>query len=69
MLLQLQQEGSKVEGANYFGLTEGLARGGVPEARVTVYKFCWSGARCYAADILAAFDDAIADGAISYQFL
>ncbi|KAK9993838.1 hypothetical protein SO802_023541 [Lithocarpus litseifolius] len=54
--------GRKVKGANYFGLAEGLARGGVPEARIAVYKSCWLGAGCYAADILAAFDDAIADG-------
>nr|POE57057.1 subtilisin-like protease sbt4.3 [Quercus suber] len=55
--------GRKVKGANYFGLAEGLARGGVPEARIAVYKSCWFGAGFYAADILAAFDDVIADGA------
>jgi hypothetical protein len=27
-----------------------------------VYKVCWSFAGCYSADILAALDDAIADG-------
>lgn len=40
----------------------GNARGGAPNARLSVYKVCWSGVGCYAADILAAFDDAIADG-------
>ncbi|KAA8539862.1 hypothetical protein F0562_026554 [Nyssa sinensis] len=43
------------------GIAEGVARGGVPNARIAVYKVCWSGG-CAAADILAAFDYAIADG-------
>lgn len=43
------------------GLGQGTARGGVPSARVAVYKICWSDG-CDDADILAAFDDAIADG-------
>ncbi|KAF3433600.1 hypothetical protein FNV43_RR24702 [Rhamnella rubrinervis] len=42
-----------------FGL--GTARGGVPSARIAVYKVCWSDG-CDDADVLAAFDDAIADG-------
>ena len=53
--------GREVQGASYFGLAEGLARGGVPYARIAVYKVCWSFG-CASADILAAFDDAIADG-------
>ncbi|KAJ9679181.1 hypothetical protein PVL29_021188 [Vitis rotundifolia] len=40
---------------------EGLARGGHPKARIAVYKVCWV-IGCAVADILAAFDDAIADG-------
>lgn len=47
--------------ANLFGLQPGTARGGVPSARIAVYKICWFDG-CYDADILAAFDDAIADG-------
>lgn len=53
--------GNVVEGANMLSLGEGIARGGVPSARVAVYKICWSDG-CDDADILAAFDDAIADG-------
>ena len=53
--------GQEVQGASYFGLAEGLARGAVPYARISVYKVCWSFG-CAGADILAAFDDAIADG-------
>lgn len=47
--------------ANLFGLRPGTARGGVPSARIAVYNICWFDG-CYDADILAAFDDAIADG-------
>ncbi|KAL6880065.1 hypothetical protein ACP4OV_011630 [Aristida adscensionis] len=43
------------------GLAAGTARGAVPGARLAVYKVCWRGF-CQEADILAAFDDAIADG-------
>ncbi|KAM3735014.1 hypothetical protein ACB098_10G058900 [Castanea mollissima] len=53
--------GREVARASYFGLAEGTARGGVPGARIAMYKVCWS-SRCYSADVLAAFDDAIADG-------
>ncbi|KAJ4832237.1 hypothetical protein Tsubulata_001995, partial [Turnera subulata] len=51
----------EVEGASSFGLAKGVARGGVPNARIAMYKVCWS-LGCFSADILAAFDDAIADG-------
>ncbi|VVA11030.1 PREDICTED: cucumisin [Prunus dulcis] len=37
------------------------ARGGIPNARIAVYKVCW-GLGCSIADILTACDDAIADG-------
>nr|TKS01084.1 hypothetical protein D5086_0000175670 [Populus alba] len=53
--------GREVQGASYFGLAEGAARGGVPNARIAMYKVCWSYG-CSSADILAAYDDAIADG-------
>ncbi|TYG58474.1 hypothetical protein ES288_D08G225900v1 [Gossypium darwinii] len=53
--------GDRVPGASYYGLANGTARGGVPGARIAMYKVCWSFG-CGAADILAAFDDAIADG-------
>nr|POE80622.1 cucumisin [Quercus suber] len=53
--------GREVAGASYFGLAEGTARGGVPGARIAMYKVCWSSG-CYSADILATFDDEIADG-------
>ncbi|XP_038891121.1 cucumisin-like [Benincasa hispida] len=47
--------------ASMNGLGLGTARGGVPSARIAVYKVCWSD-ECADADVLAAFDDAIADG-------
>lgn len=47
--------------ASLMGLASGTARGAVPSARVAVYKICWADG-CDDADILAAFDDAIADG-------
>ncbi|XP_048320426.2 cucumisin-like [Ziziphus jujuba] len=53
--------GREVPGASYYGLANGTARGGVPYARIAVYKVCWE-TGCSGADILAAFDDAIADG-------
>ncbi|XP_039067526.1 cucumisin-like [Hibiscus syriacus] len=53
--------GALVSKASLSGLALGTARGGVPSARIAVYKICWSDG-CPDADILAAFDDAIADG-------
>ncbi|PON49813.1 Subtilase [Parasponia andersonii] len=53
--------GGLVSDASLFGLGSGTARGGAPSARLAVYKVCWSNG-CEDADILAAFDDAIADG-------
>ncbi|XP_044482079.1 subtilisin-like protease SBT4.3 [Mangifera indica] len=52
--------GNKVKDANFFGLGQGTARGGVPSSRIAVYKVCREG--CREVDILSAFDDAIADG-------
>ncbi|KAF8397395.1 hypothetical protein HHK36_016308 [Tetracentron sinense] len=53
--------GRLVSKASLLGLGLGTSRGGVPSARIAVYKICWSDG-CSDADILAAFDDAIADG-------
>ncbi|XP_044483561.1 subtilisin-like protease SBT4.3 [Mangifera indica] len=52
--------GNRVKDANFFGLGQGTARGGVPSSRIAVYKVCLAG--CSEVDILAGFDDAIADG-------
>ncbi|KDP39759.1 hypothetical protein JCGZ_02779 [Jatropha curcas] len=53
--------GVAVRGANLYGIANGTARGGVPSARIAMYKVCWAGG-CTDTDLLAAFDDAIADG-------
>ncbi|KAJ4725704.1 Subtilisin-like protease [Melia azedarach] len=53
--------GNHVKDANFFGIGQGTARGGVPSARIAVYKVC-TPVGCEAQDILTAFDDAIADG-------
>jgi subtilisin family serine protease len=53
--------GNKVMDASFFGVAKGIARGGVPSARIAAYKVC-DAAGCSDTDILAAFDDAIADG-------
>ncbi|KAK3028613.1 hypothetical protein RJ639_039956 [Escallonia herrerae] len=53
--------GGLVSTTSLMGLGLGTARGGVPSARIAVYKICWYDG-CDDADILAAFDDAIADG-------
>lgn len=53
--------GAVVSKASLYGFRAGTARGGVPSARIAVYKICrYDG--CFDEDILAAFDDAIADG-------
>ncbi|XP_028553849.1 cucumisin-like [Dendrobium catenatum] len=54
--------GRLVANASLSGLAEGTARGGVPSARLAVYKVCWKNQGCSDVDILAGFDDAIADG-------
>ncbi|XP_028797592.1 cucumisin-like isoform X2 [Neltuma alba] len=53
--------GNPVSQASMLGLAAGTARGGAISARIAVYKVCWLDG-CNDADILAAFDDAIADG-------
>ncbi|CAH2069459.1 unnamed protein product, partial [Thlaspi arvense] len=54
--------GNVVQGASFYGLAQGTARGGAPSARIAAYKVCVKGSGCSDVDILAAFDDAIADG-------
>ncbi|XP_019186405.1 PREDICTED: subtilisin-like protease SBT4.15 [Ipomoea nil] len=53
--------GSLHRGASLYGLLNGTARGGVPAARIAMYKAC-NEVGCADVDILAAFDAAIADG-------
>ncbi|XP_047959220.1 subtilisin-like protease SBT4.3 isoform X1 [Salvia hispanica] len=52
--------GRVVKNASFYGLGRGTARGGVPSARIAIYTVC--SPLCLDTDILAAFDDAIADG-------
>lgn len=54
--------GNYIKGASFYGIAQGTARGGVPSARIAAYKVCYEGLGCKDADILSAFDDAIADG-------
>ncbi|KAK1562915.1 hypothetical protein Q3G72_018989 [Acer saccharum] len=54
--------GNQVKDASFYGLAKGTARGGVPSARIATYRVCYLSIGCEDADILAAFDDAIADG-------
>ncbi|CAM6111816.1 unnamed protein product [Calypogeia fissa] len=53
--------GRTVPNASVLGVGNGTATGGAPLARVAMYKACWFGS-CSEADLLAAFEDAIADG-------
>ncbi|KAE7996708.1 hypothetical protein FH972_001408 [Carpinus fangiana] len=54
--------GNLVSEASLLGYGLGTARGGVPSARIAVYKVCWHAGSCDEHDVLKAFDDAIADG-------
>ncbi|CAI0465961.1 unnamed protein product [Linum tenue] len=53
--------GNVLKDVSFYGLASGVARGGLPSARIAVYQVC-DDLGCSSADILAAFDDAIADG-------
>ncbi|XP_061998353.1 subtilisin-like protease SBT4.4 [Rosa rugosa] len=53
--------GNVVTDVSFYGLEPGTARGGVPSARIAAYKVCGA-TGCSSEAILAAFDDAIADG-------
>lgn len=54
--------GNLVVGASFDGLAKGNVRGAVPSSRIAAYRVCRYPWPCSEADILAAFDDAIADG-------
>ncbi|KAI3872359.1 hypothetical protein MKW92_036095 [Papaver armeniacum] len=55
--------GNAIKDASFYDVARGTARGAVPSARIAVYKVCsGSDDDCYSHDILAGFDDAIADG-------
>ncbi|KAL6595107.1 hypothetical protein ACP70R_048210 [Stipagrostis hirtigluma subsp. patula] len=54
--------GREVRNASLYGVANGTARGAVPGARLAIYKVCWGDGLCASEDILAAMDDAIADG-------
>eukprot|EP01018_Ginkgo_biloba_P040198 Gb_37581 [translate_table: standard] len=53
--------GSLVSNASLLGYAEGTASGMANRARLAAYKVCWEGG-CFSSDILAAMDQAIADG-------
>ncbi|CAL0328179.1 unnamed protein product [Lupinus luteus] len=53
--------GNYIPDASFYGLANGIARGGVPSARIAAYKAC-NETNCTSAAIMASFDDAIADG-------
>ncbi|XP_057732880.1 subtilisin-like protease SBT1.4 [Arachis stenosperma] len=53
--------GSVVSNASLFHYAQGEARGMATKARIAAYKICWS-MGCFDSDILAAMDQAVADG-------
>lgn len=57
--------GNVVKNVSIDGKNMGTASGMAPAARIAVYKVCWEGksdAGCFTEDIVAAIDDAVADG-------
>ncbi|KAL4279317.1 hypothetical protein GQ457_03G037960 [Hibiscus cannabinus] len=54
--------GAEVHGASYYGLAPGTAKGGSPGSRLAIYQVFSSQNRGRGSTVLAAFDDAIADG-------
>ncbi|KAL6524853.1 hypothetical protein OROMI_030446 [Orobanche minor] len=55
--------GRPVPGASFYGVANGTAIGGAPDARIAVYTVCPPhGEDCVVSGLLKAFDDAIADG-------
>ncbi|KAI3956992.1 hypothetical protein MKW92_012158 [Papaver armeniacum] len=53
--------GSSVKNASLFEFAVGEAKGIATRARIAVYKICWADG-CFDSDIIAAFDQAVADG-------
>ena len=53
--------GAVVRNVSFYGLAAGDARGGSPESRLAIYRVCYL-ISCSGSAIMAAFDDAIADG-------
>ncbi|KAI3917557.1 hypothetical protein MKW98_021319 [Papaver atlanticum] len=53
--------GSSVKNAGFYQYAVGEAKGVATRARIAVYKVCWS-TGCSTSDILAAMDQAVADG-------
>ncbi|EHA8586345.1 CO(2)-response secreted protease [Cocos nucifera] len=53
--------GSTVMNASYYGLAQGIAKGGSPSSRLAMYKACSLGG-CASSAVLKAIDDAIYDG-------
>ncbi|VVA91960.1 unnamed protein product [Arabis nemorensis] len=53
--------GQIISDTSYYGLASGIMRGGSPNSRIAMYRAC-SHLGCRSSGLLAAFDDAIADG-------
>ena len=53
--------GATVPGASYYGVAAGTAQSGSPKSLLAIYKVCFK-YECPGSAVLAAFDDAIADG-------
>lgn len=53
--------GSVVANASFYQYAKGEARGMAVKARIAAYKICWK-TGCFDSDILAAMDQAVADG-------
>ncbi|RVW41133.1 Subtilisin-like protease SBT1.1 [Vitis vinifera] len=58
--------GQMIDGASLFGMAKGVAAGMSSTARIAEYKACYSRG-CASSDILAAIDQAVSDGLMSFQ--